>query len=99
LVKEKPETEIDNYKYAFLAALGAGAAESASRNGGIATKIAKTTEIGVELNSASHGGHEGHKGFAAEFSILPSSQFSRYRSYGPSASPVSKNLATSVTSV
>jgi len=62
-VKEKPETEIDNYKYAFLAALGAGAAESASGNGGIATKIAKTTEFGVELKSASHGGHEGREVF------------------------------------
>ena len=47
----------------LLAALGAGAAESAFGNGGIATKIAKTTEIGAELKSASHGGHKGREVF------------------------------------
>ena len=34
-------------------------------------KSAETTGIGAELKSVSHGGHEGHKSFAAEFSILP----------------------------
>ena len=57
---------------------------------------AKAKGIRAELKSASH---EGHKGFAAEFSILPSSQFSRYRSDAPSDSPVSENFATFVTSV
>jgi hypothetical protein len=37
----------------------------------LATKNAKATGIGAKFKGASHGGHEGHKGFSAEFSILP----------------------------